>query len=119
MVYCFRYVPTGVQPPRAPIKRPPACRALLNATAACRCGFICPLQMKGTESTKHHFKANGQHQDLEGKDKQLVVAELYKRFLSEVSGRHVGRMFSSVRMCVCGCLQLSHVALSQCESESS
>eukprot|EP00928_Gymnodinium_smaydae_P081172 TRINITY_DN64734_c0_g1_i1.p1 TRINITY_DN64734_c0_g1~~TRINITY_DN64734_c0_g1_i1.p1 ORF type:complete len:534 (-),score=137.68 TRINITY_DN64734_c0_g1_i1:103-1704(-) len=89
MVYAFRFAPTGVQPARSPIQRPPSCRDLLTATCACKCGFICPSEMKMSEMTKHHFKT-GQHEELEGKDKQLAVAELYKRFLSEVSGRHVG-----------------------------
>jgi len=90
MVYAFSYTPSGVQPPRAPIKRPPACSDLLAATCACKCGFICPTQMSDKATAKFHFKSSGPHENLEGQDKQLAVAELYKRFLSEISGRHVG-----------------------------
>jgi len=91
MVYAFRFAPTGVPPPRAPIKRPPACRDFFAATVACRCGFVCPLEMKDALQTRqHHFKSSGAHAEAEGQERQLVVAELYKRFLSELSGQHVG-----------------------------
>jgi len=90
MVYCFRFFPTGNQPPRAFIRRPPPCSNLLMATCACSCGYICPQSMRDTEHSKFHFKPSGQHQELDGKPKTELVAELYKRFLSEVSGSHVG-----------------------------
>jgi len=91
MVYAFTYAPSGGVPARAQIKKPPACSDLLAATSACRCGFISPVQMQNTDDIKRfHFKASGPHQQLEGKEKSLCVAELYKRFLSEISGQHVG-----------------------------
>lgn len=90
MVYCFTYSPTGVQPPKCPIRRPPSCSDLFAATCACRCGFICPSEMRDTESCRHHLKPSGPHQTLEGQERQAAVVALYKRFLSELSGQHIG-----------------------------
>merc|ERR1740121_1385153 len=88
MVYMFSFRPSGVPPPRAPIKRPPACSDFFAATVACKCGFVCPLEMKDGQSSQHHFKSGGAHAEAEGRERKLIVAELYKRFLSELAGEH-------------------------------
>jgi len=90
MVYSFCYAPTGVQLSKAPIKQPPACKDLMVATCVCACGFICQSQMRQTPYSNYHLKPSGQHRVVEGEEKRKAVTKLYQRFLSEISGIHVG-----------------------------
>lgn len=90
MVYSFCYAPSGSTLPKAPIKRPPPCQDLFAATAVCSCGFICQSQMREAQYSQYHFKRAGAHQLQEGEAKQKTIQELYQRFLSEISGHHVG-----------------------------
>lgn len=89
MVYSFCFAPTGEQLPKAPIKMPPACSDLVAATSVCACGFICQSQQP-TPYSSYHLKPSGAHQVLKGTQKWQTVNELYQRFLSEISGVHVG-----------------------------
>jgi len=90
MVYSFGYAPTGRTLAKVQVKRPPSCSDLLAGTCACACGFICHRQMQFSEHAKYHFKASGPHAKLDGQAKQKSITELYQRFLSEISGHHVG-----------------------------
>jgi len=90
MVYSFCYAPTGETLGQAPIKRPPDFNDLLNATCVCSCGFICQTVMRNTQYASYHFKTSGMHQNLQGEAKRKTVSDLYQRFISEISGQHVG-----------------------------
>eukprot|EP00931_Biecheleriopsis_adriatica_P049020 TRINITY_DN28348_c0_g1_i2.p1 TRINITY_DN28348_c0_g1~~TRINITY_DN28348_c0_g1_i2.p1 ORF type:complete len:143 (-),score=25.65 TRINITY_DN28348_c0_g1_i2:44-472(-) len=88
MVYSFCFKPTGFVLPKVALKRPPKSSDILASTEACACGFI--TQAAGYEQNAHHFWPSGYHRRLQGSEKEEVVAKLCQRFLSEVSGRHVG-----------------------------
>lgn len=94
MVYCFRYVPTGQQENSVPIKQPPTICEFMDNVSCCSCGYITDKGMVGkkTDSTgqSSHFKDAGQHTNLTGKQKRRTVLQLYRRFLTEASGVHIG-----------------------------
>jgi len=98
MVYCFRYTPTGQRDAAGvPIKQPPTIMDFLDDVACCGCGYITQKELclkqkdfSGNLNSRLHFKDVGQHSNLTGKAKRKMVLDLYKRFLTEASGVHIG-----------------------------
>lgn len=90
MVYCFRFMPSGDELPSVPIKQPARAVDFLKTISTCACGFMCQTAMKGSPYAQFHFKTSGTHQERSEKEKTEDVMKLYKRFLSEASGVHIG-----------------------------
>lgn len=90
MVYCFRYAPSGEELPNVPIKQPPLIEDFMDSVVFCSCGYVCQKELKDTPGAEFHFKPSGSHMLLPPKKKAEACLKLYKRFLSEASGVHVG-----------------------------
>jgi len=65
MVYCFVYRPSGKVLPRQQIRLPPTYKTMLGCS-------------------------DGALGERQGEEKKRYATELYKRFIEEFSGRHVG-----------------------------
>eukprot|EP00746_Dinoflagellata_sp_MGD_P150594 gnl/MRDRNA2_/MRDRNA2_82435_c0_seq2.p1 gnl/MRDRNA2_/MRDRNA2_82435_c0~~gnl/MRDRNA2_/MRDRNA2_82435_c0_seq2.p1 ORF type:complete len:620 (-),score=139.63 gnl/MRDRNA2_/MRDRNA2_82435_c0_seq2:39-1808(-) len=90
MVYCFRFSPSGDELPHVPIKQPIKLSEFMKSVVACQCGYISQTEMRESESAKFHFKPSGGHAVLDDTAKREACLKLYKRFLSEATGQHIG-----------------------------
>lgn len=98
MVYCFRYMPTGMRDNAGvPIKQPPQICDFIDDVSCCACGYICQKELipkqrdsTGQLNSRLHFQNVGAHSNVTGKSKRKMVTDLYQRFLSEASGVHIG-----------------------------
>lgn len=93
MVYTFKYAPDGAGIPEVTkiLRLPPSIQDLLETTIVCGCGYI-TQRMAGPKPKylEYHFKTSGLHREEVGESKKKFIEDLYRRFVEELSGRHVG-----------------------------
>lgn len=94
MVYCFRFCPSGEELPGVPIQQPPPFSEFVRSVNSCKCTFTCEPEMRahmdGPSLVHFSGSSGGHHQEMRGPAHVQQCMQLYKRFLSEASGAHVG-----------------------------